>query len=144
MNWYVDTSALAKWYVAESGSREFAAFVAENVELSISRLCVVELRCLLARRRRAGLIDSMYEKRAYQRFLEQLAAGYLTMFANRDEHLGAALDLIETLAAPLRTLDAIHLAAAGAIGCTHIATGDHVLQAAAEELGMTVAFFGAQ
>jgi uncharacterized protein len=46
---YIDTSALAKWYLNEPRSEDFGAV--------ISRLTVVEFRCLIARRRRAGDID---------------------------------------------------------------------------------------
>ncbi|HMR33309.1 MAG TPA: type II toxin-antitoxin system VapC family toxin [Geminicoccaceae bacterium] len=142
MSCYVDTSALAKWYVLEHGSHEFAAFVDGEPELRISRLCVVELRCLLARRRRSGLIDEGYESRAYHRFLQQLTSGYLTLFALLDEHLVEATSLIVSVEAPLRTLDAIHLAAARSIGCSRLATGDRVMQAAAAQLGLDVVYFG--
>lgn len=142
MTCYLDTSALAKWYIFEAGSHAFASFVAEQAGLWISRLCMVELKCLLARRRRAGIIDNLYESRAFQRFLEQLSSGHLTMFVNSDEHLSGALRLIETSDAPLRTLDAIHLATADALGCTRLATGDHVMRAAAAQIGMEVVFFG--
>lgn len=144
MSSYLDTSALAKWYLDEAGSPEFAAFVVDAADLWISRLTVVELRCLLARRRRAGLIDGAYEGLAYGRFVEQMAAGYLLLLPVTDELLAEALGVIERLIdVPLRTLDAIHLAAATAAGCTSLATGDRVMHAAARELGFSVAFFGA-
>ena len=133
---------MAKWYVLEPGSHEFVSFVNEEPELRISRLCGVELRCLLARRRRSGLIDEDYESRAYQRFLQQLASGYLTLVALLDEHLIEASPLIDSVTAPLRTLDAIHLATARSIGCSRLATGDRVMQAAAVQLGLDVVFFG--
>ena len=54
----IDTSALAKRYLPESGSDEFDRFLGRMPSVSISRLTVVELRCLLARRRRNHEIDA--------------------------------------------------------------------------------------
>ena len=49
---YIDTSALAKWYLNESRSEDFAAWIQTEAGAHISTLTVVEMRCLLARRRR--------------------------------------------------------------------------------------------
>ena len=43
---------------------------------------------------------------------------------------------------PLRTVDALHLAAARACGAGQLATGDRVMAEAAGALGLEVAFFG--
>ena len=60
-----------------------------------------------------------------------------------DNHAHAALALIERLHAhPLRTLDAIHLAIAQAIGSEILATADRVMAHAAETMGFQVAMFG--
>jgi predicted nucleic acid-binding protein len=143
MSCYLDTSALAKWYVAEAGSEELAAFMGRPDELLISRLVVVELRCLLARRRRAGLIDEAYEIAAYDRFSRQLMLGYIVERDVGQRQFSDALELIEQLpTVPLRTLDALHLAAARACGAARLATGDRVMAQAAQALGLGVAFFG--
>jgi uncharacterized protein with PIN domain len=55
---YVDTSALAKWYIAEPGSAAFERFVQDAADVVISRLVLVEMRCLLSQRRRSGTITS--------------------------------------------------------------------------------------
>ena len=60
---YQDTSALAKWYLNEEGSEDVEAFLGERGHALISELTVVEMRCLLARRRRAG--DFVAEMEAY-------------------------------------------------------------------------------
>lgn len=57
---YLDTSALAKWYLNEPFSEKFEAFIQEYSTAAISRLTVVELRCLLARRRRDYFFESLY------------------------------------------------------------------------------------
>jgi uncharacterized protein len=44
---YIDTSALAKWYLPEPGSDAFVDFIRYQDGAAISRLTTVELRCLL-------------------------------------------------------------------------------------------------
>jgi hypothetical protein len=61
---YVDTSALAKWYLNEAGSAEFVDFMRAQGRALISRLTVVELRSLLARRERSGEITAAYQRDA--------------------------------------------------------------------------------
>jgi predicted nucleic acid-binding protein len=61
---YVDTSALAKRYINEAGSEEIDAFLGRWPRVLISRLVVLELRCVLQRRRRAGEIGAAYERAA--------------------------------------------------------------------------------
>ncbi len=60
---YIDTSALAKWYLNEPRSEDFAAFITTLPSAAISRLTVVEFRCLLARRRRSGGVTEPIERR---------------------------------------------------------------------------------
>ena len=59
---YVDSSALAKWDPNESGSAEFVAFIRTQQVALISRLTLVEIRSLLARRLRAGDITAGYHR----------------------------------------------------------------------------------
>ncbi|MFN0301634.1 MAG: type II toxin-antitoxin system VapC family toxin, partial [Burkholderiales bacterium] len=122
---YLDTSALAKWYLNEPFSEAFEAFVQEHPAAAISRLTVVEFRCLLARRRRAGEITKTIESRVYSTFEKDVGAGSLQVYPVLDEHLLAALGLLASLGRyPLRTLDALHLAIAQAIHCPLLATAD--------------------
>jgi predicted nucleic acid-binding protein len=51
---YLDTSALAKWYLNEAGSEAFVEFLQGLGAALISSLTVTEMRCLLSRRRRMG------------------------------------------------------------------------------------------
>jgi hypothetical protein len=55
---HLDTSALAKRYLDEAGSSAVDDFLGRRPRALISRLGVVELRCLLRRRRRAREIDA--------------------------------------------------------------------------------------
>lgn len=139
---YLDTSALAKWYLNEPFSLEFEAFIQAHSTAAISRLTVVEFRCLLARRRRAGEITKAIESRVYAWFEKDVGAGSLQVYPVADEHLIAALGLIARLGRyPLRTLDALHLAIAQGIHCRQLATADKTMADAGKAAGLDVARF---
>lgn len=140
---YVDTSALAKWYLNEPASEDFASWIVEQPEAWISTLTAVELRCLLARRRRAGEITPDIERRAFAAFEEDVANGHLLLHEVGDEAVRAGLALIGGLSdVPLRTLDALHLALARQLGIEQLATADARMADAASALGMEVVRFG--
>ena len=139
---YLDTSALAKWYLNEPFSEQFEAFIQEEPTAAISRLSVVEFRCLLARRRRAGEITKAIESRVYASFEKDVGAGFLQVYPVADEHLIAALSLITRLGRyPLRTLDALHLAIAQGIQCRRLATADKTMADAGKAVGLGIARF---
>lgn len=140
---YLDTSALAKWYLNEPGSEAFELFLRSHGRAAISRLTAVEFRCLLARRRRAGDLTPRLEQAAFRLFLDDVAAGYLIVHPLDDHHARAALTLIERLDRHrLRTLDALHLAIAQSVGADTLATADRNMARSAETLGFEVAMFG--
>jgi predicted nucleic acid-binding protein len=140
---YIDTSALAKRYLREAGSDEFDRFLGSMASVSISRLTVVELRCLLGRRRRNREIDAGVERRAAAAFEDDIAQGFIEVHPLEDRHAIAARDLLLRLAAvPLRTLDALHVAIAAAIGAGAVATADNTFAAAAATLRLRVEWFG--
>ena len=139
---YLDTSALAKWYLNEPFSEEFEAFIRAQPSAAISRLTVVEFRCLLARRRRAGELTKAVELRVFASFEDDVRAGFLQVHPIVDEHLIAALGLIARLGRfPLRTLDALHLAVAQGIHVRRLATADKTMAAAGRAIGLGVVRF---
>jgi hypothetical protein len=139
---YLDTSALAKWYLNEPFSEQFDAFIQGQPTAAISRLTVVELRCLLARRRRAGEITKAIESRVYVAFEKDVGAGFLQVHPVADEHLIAALGLITRFGRyPLRTLDALHLSIAQGIHCRRLATADKAMASAGKAAGLDVVRF---
>lgn len=139
---YLDTSALAKWYLNEPFSEEFETYIRQQTVASISRLTVVEMRCLLARCRRSGEITKGVESRVFASFEQDIRAGFLQVHPVADEHLVAALDLITRLSRwPLRTLDALHLAIAQVIHARQLATADRVMAVSGKALGLEVARF---
>jgi predicted nucleic acid-binding protein len=139
---YLDTGALAKWYLNEPFSEEFEAFIQEQSTAAISRLTVVEFRCLLARRRRAGEIAKAVEGRVFAAFEDDIRAGFLQVYPVADEHLIAALGLLTKLSRlPLRTLDALHLAIIQNVHVRHLATADRTMAGAGNALGLKVERF---
>lgn len=139
---YIDTSALAKWYLHEPGSDEVDAFLTEYDEADIARLGVVEFRCLLARRRRNRSIGAAVEKEIYRLFEQDIRSGHLIVRSVEDRHFGIALSLIERVRTPLRTLDALHLAIAQDLKPEILLTADQALAKAARQLGFRVQEFG--
>ncbi|MBK7022392.1 MAG: type II toxin-antitoxin system VapC family toxin [Sulfuritalea sp.] len=135
---YADTSALVKRYLDEPFSAEFDALLQQNA-MAISRLSVVELRCALARRRRNREIDPLRESRINAELAADIQDGTLRVGSIDDENFTTAYHLIGRLAElPLRTLDALHLAAAEQLAVTAFATADKTQAEAAAALGFTV------
>lgn len=139
---YLDTSALAKWYLNESRSDDFASWIQAEMAVHISSLTVVEMRCLLARRRRNHELSIDLEQKVQATLQDDVVQGFLTLHQVNDEHVIGALNLITLSAShPLRTLDAIHLCIARHIGADGLATADAIMGNAAQALGMKVIRF---
>lgn len=139
---YLDTSALAKWYLNEEFSEEFEVFVQSLPSAVISSLTELEFRCLLARRRRYGELTPNLEPQIYDCFRRDIARGHLRLLPLQDHHLEVALGLIDRLSGnALRTLDALHLALAQDSGTQMLATADRAMAKAAEALGLNVERF---
>jgi len=139
---YLDTSALAKWYLNEPNSGEFVAWLQTQGDLRISSLTEVEMRCLLARRVRNRELDEALSQQIFATFQDDVAQGQLILSSVEDAWFGDALNLISTLhPLPLRTLDALHLAIARGIGVTGVASADTGMLNAAERMGLDVVRF---
>jgi hypothetical protein len=135
---YADTSALVKRYLIEPFSTEFDALL-EHGTMAISRLTIVEVRCALARRRRNRDIDTLRENRVNAELAADIQAGALQVGEFDAAHFTTAYHLIGRLTdISLRTLDALHLAAAEQASATAFATADKIQADAAEALGFTV------
>lgn len=139
---YVDTSALAKWYINEAGSDTFEAFLISQEAVDISRLAVLELRCLVSRRRRAGTLDHATEQRVIRTFEGDIASGLLNVHPLEDRHVVTAVGILTKLRQhPLRTIDAIHLGIAVELYAERIATADRVMADAAADLSIEAVRF---
>lgn len=139
---YIDTSALAKWYLNEARSDEFEAYLREVDRPSISSLTVVETRSLLSRHRRMGHLSGRQEQKIFAQFQQDLVEGIIVLLPVRDRDVLAAAHLLGRLPDhPLRTVDAIHLALALSAGLTELATADKTMAGAAADSGLEVARF---
>jgi predicted nucleic acid-binding protein len=138
---YIDTSALAKCYVREPRSLDVLDWADAQDGVATSPLTLVEFRCLLARRRRAGQIDSPLERKVLAEFDRDVQARWNIQqdAANLFSEARLLIDLIPEL--PLRALDALHLAYARHYGATSFATADKNQAEAARALGIPVSTF---
>ncbi len=123
---YVDSSALLKRLFLEEESSRVRALLADRTDQAIlvasSELAWVEIARAV---RRAGVPDA---ERAVSDACSGIARHRLdSRVLERARHIGPA---------SLRSLDAIHLAAAVMLGATEILTFDLRLAAAAESVGM--------
>lgn len=139
---YFDTSALAKWYLNESRSDDVERYIQEHGPVDISDLTVVEMRSLLARRRREGHIDAKTEIRIFATFEEDIRQGFLIRHPMPETVSAGAVNLISALPdVPLRTLDAMHLVIARGIDAGILATAGRIMAEGADGMGITVARF---
>jgi predicted nucleic acid-binding protein len=136
---YVDTSALVKRYVHEPSSQAFDDFVAASDEdFVLSPLTLVELQSVLMRRLRERAFDRAYLKRLHGLFDSDLRCALWVVQPFPSEAFAAATHLIEELNVALATLDALHIASAKALGCTHFATADRQQARAAQRSGLSI------
>jgi len=140
---YIDTSALAKWYLPESGSESFAKWIQHQDNTYISSLTVTEFRCLLSRRLRMELLNALQVQQIYAKFKQDVEDAHLIHYPIDNRHIINASLMIESLpSVPLRTLDALHLTVARDIPADIIATADTVITEAAQLLNFKVVLFG--
>jgi len=139
---YVDTSAVAKWYLNEAASDEVERYLQQQSSVEISELTVVEVRSLLARRRREGSIDASLEIEIYAAFSYDMRHGFLICRPFPAGWATATVNLLSTLQhLPIRTLDAIHLMIARDLRADVVATSDRVMAEGARALGLKVEYF---
>lgn len=140
---YIDTSALAKWYLPEAASDRLAAWMQQQEDTCISSLTITEFRCLLARRQRMGLLSGVQVQELYAIFQQDCRDGHLLHFPVTDQHILNAELMIESMpTVALRTLDALHLSIAHDISAKTLATADTIMAQAAHLIGMKVEWFG--
>ena len=139
---YLDTSALAKWYLNEAGSEAFVEFLQGLDSAVISSLSVTEMRSLLSRRRRMGDLSVELESVLFAALLDDIDRGWLQRYPLDDARFAEATNLIARYPEhPLRTLDALHLTVAADLAVSIVATADGVMADAALSMGLQVARF---
>jgi len=112
---FFDTSAISKHYHSETGTAKVDALLAfPNASQVISRLSVVELHSVFAKKVRTGELDQMDFQKLTHRLRGAVAARRLRVIRLTAAHFQSAERLIRRigLSKNLRTLDALQLAAA--------------------------------
>jgi predicted nucleic acid-binding protein len=137
-----DTSALAKWYINEAGSDNVEKYLQGHGPVGISDLTVVEMRCLLARRRREKNITLKMEMEIFSVFQEDIRHGFLICHPLPEGLAVGAINLIALLAdIPVKTLDALHLMIAKEISAEVLVTSDRIMADGAKALRLKVVLF---
>ena len=139
---YFDTNALAKWYLNEARSADVEKYIQEHGPVAISELTLVEIRSLLARRRRERNIDSKMEAQIFATFQEDIRQNFLICHPFPKNLSIGAINLLSVLAdVPLRTLDALHLMIAKEIQTNVLATADKIMAEGGKAMGFSVVRF---
>jgi len=143
---YLDASALIKRYLDEIGS-DWVNVLFISEPCAISAIAGVEVASALARRTRERTLTEEQRIELYKRFLGDLPDLVVIAVTSAVLDHAALLAGIAPLPAPLRALDAIHLASALVAFEQHppddgspgrFVTADRQLQRAAEHAGLLV------
>lgn len=108
---YLDTSALIKRYIWESGSEQIRQVFRDNVLIITSKIAYAKIYAAFTRRMREGHLTRV-RYRQISRFFELEWPAYLIVEVH-DEVLHLSRDLIKKY--PLRGFDALHLASANSL-----------------------------
>ena len=139
---YLDSAILVKLVVREPDSVFYVRLLEGAGGLRSSELAVTECRSVLERKRQQGELDAATCDGAWRRLGShwQRGGGLVLHPVTRlvlDEAGEMIADCITV--APLRTLDAIHLATCRLQGAPPLVTNDRVMRLAARHLGIPLA-----
>lgn len=135
MKLFLDTSAYAKRYVAESGSDKLFALCQRADSLAVSVICLPELISTLSRLvREKKLSKADYRKIKSNAMADLADADICPIDAGV---LVTTTSLLETH--PLRAMDALHLACALAVAPDKFVSADQRQLSAARKAGLKVA-----
>ena len=136
---YLDTSALAKLYLLESGSDELNRSLEVRRDLQLSDLAISELVSAMAQRKREGDLSIDAAGRLHRTLLDHVASGhYLRLTLSAEIHRAAERLLLSFDAPALRAADALHLASALAAESRTLATFDKRMRRSAAVLGLAL------
>ncbi len=111
--YYLDTSALVKVYLPETGSSLVDKLLTGRRDLHISDLVVTEIMSAAARRRRDGSLEVRAAQRLWNRILQDIKSGmFIRIDLSAPVFREAERILVGLDSVALRAADAIHLALA--------------------------------
>jgi predicted nucleic acid-binding protein len=138
MIYFLDTSALIKRYVSESGSDQVRRLLRRNVEIAVARITEAEAYAAIARAVRMNVLTDDDRDRVFEQIAEDVAAARVVEI--RRNVVGEVRDLV--LRWPLRGYDAIQLSCALRLQAEKLAVAfwcaDEGLASAARGEGMRV------
>ena len=132
MKLFLDSSAFAKRFVEEAGSREVEALCSQAAELCLSVVCVPEIVSALSRRRREKVLSPRDYARAKERLALDVRDAVIVNLT--PDVVQESIKVLETTA--VRTMDALHIASALVWDADLFATADQRQLAAAKLLGL--------
>jgi predicted nucleic acid-binding protein len=134
MRLFLDSSALAKRYIAEWGTDRVVGRCREADEVVLSVICAPELISAFQRLRRERRLSAGQ----YRTLKKDLAAdlAQATVVQLTEAVLAKAIDTLERTAA--RTLDAIHVASACELSCDLFLSADRRQCEAGRKMGLSV------
>ena len=137
---YLDTAAILKLYVHEPDSEAVVDAVSGR-SLCSSWLATPELFSALLAKERSGAISALIRGEAWSRWHQHVALGQFQLIPIHNQVLHRAWGIMQQCHphAPLRTLDAIHLASFSELeDAGPLLTTDARMIAAARHLGLEV------
>jgi predicted nucleic acid-binding protein len=141
---YWDTSTLVKLYTLESDSTLFENYAQSTpAKLVTSGIALYEASATFRRKESEGVLQPGYAEQLYAQLLQDVAAGELRLLeldGDVEREYGQVLGACyrQAPAISLRTLDALHLAAARVAGETELVATDKRMRDAARLLGFTL------
>lgn len=135
---YLDASALVKLLVPEAESETLNQALIGAPDVILSDLTLTEMASALGRRTREGRLQLVESRRLY-REAENLAGSCGRVELTPPIHRRAERLLLSSLDLPLRTLDALHVAAALEAEAATLVSYDPRLRRAAASQGLFVA-----
>jgi hypothetical protein len=132
---YVDTSVLVAAYCPEPLSKAAQREIRKTLSPAISPISEVEFCSAIALKTRTGEMDVASARQVLVSFRLHLAEAVFRILPVEAREYAMACERISSFAAPLRTVDALHLAAAFTNDLTLI-TADKVLAQSAKRFGV--------
>lgn len=131
---YCDTSIILPLFFPEATSAAAEAFINRQRDLAVSPWVGVELGSVLNRKRRTEALSADLDQGVRDAYASLLGSGRVTLLATDASLFRRASDLLRE-DAPLRSADALHLAAADLHRAT-LVTSDRQLERAAHHHGV--------
>lgn len=138
MNLFLDSSALAKRYIEESGSDQVSKLCSRADQLILCVICLPEVISGLQRLQREGKLSKDQYVRLKKALMNDTTDSYICDCT--PSVIQTSVQLLERHS--LRAMDALHLSAAVEWGVDQFASGDHRQIQAAEEEDLEVITVG--